>query len=141
MRALHSEGEIAVINDPRFAEGIQKFNDRQFFQAHQIWERIWLEDRGPKRDFYKGLIQIALCLHHFNGGNTRGARKLYISCQRYLNDLRPKHRGVDLDRLMTDLETCCAELLACQEETPQVKIDLALEPQIAWDSTDHTSGE
>ena len=119
--------------DPRFLEGVTRFNERAFFQAHQIWEKVWLEDRGPFRDFYKGLIQIALGLHHFRNGNTRGARKLYVSCQRYLNGLRPRHQGVDLDQLMSELDACCAELIACQDETPRVQVEEALLPRIRWE--------
>ena len=59
--------------DPRFYEGIETFNRRSFFEAHQMWESVWMHYRGPSRDFLKGLIQIALGLHHFTNGNTRGA--------------------------------------------------------------------
>lgn len=125
--------------DPRFNDGVQTFNQRSFFEAHQIWEKIWLDDDSPTRDFYKGLIQIALCLHHFTRGNTRGARKLYNSCRRYLNGLRPRHRGVDLDQLMSDLQECCAELAASQEETPGAQLDPELIPQVVWEPPNQTA--
>ena len=43
--------------DPRFYEGIETFNRRAFFEAHQIWESVWMHYRGPSRDLLKGLIQ------------------------------------------------------------------------------------
>jgi predicted metal-dependent hydrolase len=129
-----------VSDDPRFAKAVQQFNSGTFFEAHQTWELIWHELRGSPRDFYKGLIQIALLLHHFRSGNTRGARKLYISCQRYLTDLRPRHGGVDLDKLMSDLDACCAELMACEDETPTAQLDAKLIPRLHWEPTDGVAG-
>ncbi len=65
--------------DPRFLEGIRCFNHRAFFEAHEVWEDIWRDEEGPARRFYQGLIQLAVCLHHFGNGNTRGAKKLCLS--------------------------------------------------------------
>jgi len=118
--------------DPRFYEAIETFNRRAFFQAHQIWESVWLPYRGPSRDLMKGLIQIALGLHHFTNGNTRGARKLYVSCQKYLNGYRPQHLGVDVERFLTDVHACCAELSSCPDETPETCLDPRLIPRIRY---------
>lgn len=119
--------------DPRFYEGIETFNRQSFFEAHQIWEGAWMHYRGPSRDLLKGLIQIALGLHHFTNGNTRGARKLYISCQKYLDGYRPRHLGVDVERFLADVHACCAELSACQDETPATRLEARLIPQIHCD--------
>ena len=40
------------------------------------WEELWADYQGPDRQFFQGLIQAAVCLHHFGNGNTRGAKKL-----------------------------------------------------------------
>lgn len=110
-------------DDPRFLEGIECFNRRAFFQAHEVWEDIWREDRGPSRSFYQGLIQVAVCLHHFRNGNTRGAKKLCLTGSGYLDPYRPTYLGIDLDRLLKDLHDCCSELLAREEAIPQAKLD------------------
>src|SRR5690606_4025898 len=67
--------------DPRFLQGIAYFNECDFFEAHEVWEDLWSEIQGPSRRFYQGLIQVAVCLHHFGNGNLRGAQKLYHSCR------------------------------------------------------------
>jgi uncharacterized protein len=94
-----------------FVAGVEAFNRREFFAAHEVWEDVWHECRDASRDFYQGLIQVAVCLHHFGRGNTRGARKLCLSCRKYLRRFRPVHQGVDLDALLYQLDHCCAELL------------------------------
>ena len=58
--------------DPRYLEGIDCFNRGAFFDAHEVWEALWTDTEGPSRRFYQGLIQVAVCLHHFGNGNLRG---------------------------------------------------------------------
>jgi predicted metal-dependent hydrolase len=76
------------------------------------------------------LIQVAVCLHHFGNGNIRGARKLYHSCRGYLEGYRPRHMGLDVDKLLKDLEVCCREILESPEEFPRIEIVPDLIPEI-----------
>lgn len=119
--------------DPRFVEGVQYFNECDFYEAHEIWEELWADYQGPSRRFFQGLIQVAVCLHHFGNGNTRGARKLYATSRKYLEDYRPVHGGVDLERFLSELERCCAEILESEEEFPKVEIVPDLIPEIHLD--------
>lgn len=116
--------------DPRYLAGIEHFNACDFFEAHEVWEELWADYQGPSRKFYQGLIQVAVCLHHFCNGNIRGAKKLYASSRDYLEPYRPRHEGLDVDKLFSDLETCCREILASQEEFPKIDIDPKLIPEI-----------
>ena len=116
--------------DPRYLAGIALFNECEFFEAHDVWEDLWSDYQGPSRKFYQGLIQVAVCLHHFGNGNIRGAKKLYYGSRGYLEEYRPRHLGVDLDQLFLDLERCCAEVIATEEEYPQIEIVPDLIPEI-----------
>lgn len=113
-----SEGEY----DPRYLEGIEHFNVCDFFEAHEAWEELWQDYQGPSRRFYQGLIQVAVCLHHFGNGNTRGAKKLYHSCRTYLEEFQPWHEGVQVTQLLEQLHTCCSEILASAEDYPAIEI-------------------
>ena len=97
---------------------------------HDIWEELWADYRGPSREFYQGLIQVAVALHHFGNGNIRGARKLYASSRKYLDPFRPKHLGCDVDELFAEMEECFVEVLASEEEFPRIDIDPELIPEI-----------
>lgn len=116
--------------DPRYLEGIRLFNECEFFEAHDVWEALWADYQGESRKFYQGLIQTAVCLHHFGNENIRGARKLYASSRNYLQPYRPRHEGLDLDKLFADMERCCAEMLAAAGDYPSVQIDPDLIPEI-----------
>jgi len=117
-------------HDPRYLEGIDFFNQCEFFEAHEVWEDLWKDYSGPSRKFYQGLIQVAVCLHHFGNGNLRGARKLYHSSRDYLDPYRPLHEGLNLDKLFAEFEACCAEMLALPEGVPAVEIVADLIPEI-----------
>jgi hypothetical protein len=54
-------------------DGIIFFNAGRYFEAHEAWEDMWREARGPLRFFYQGLVQAAVGLHHLSRGNLNGA--------------------------------------------------------------------
>lgn len=108
--------------DPRYLQGIDYFNRCAFFHAHEVWEELWHDTHGPAREFYQGLIQVAVCLHHFGKGNLRGARKLYFSSAAHLRAYLPRHAGLDVACLLRDLETCCAELLTDPQSCERVTL-------------------
>jgi predicted metal-dependent hydrolase len=120
--------------DSRYLEGIRCFNEREYFEAHEVWEDLWKDYTGPARHFYQGLIQVAVCLHHFGNGNAIGARKLYYSSHRHLDDYPTSYLGLDLEKLLADLQVCCAEILANEEKFPKVKIRAELIPKIDFNN-------
>ncbi|MFP6612042.1 MAG: DUF309 domain-containing protein [Pirellulales bacterium] len=120
----------AVQYEPKYLEGVHFFNECEFFEAHESWEDVWTEYRGPSREFYQGLIQTAVALHHFCNGNIRGATKLYGSSRKYLDPYRPEHLGCNLDLLFVEMEECFAGVFASDEEFPKVDINENYIPEI-----------
>ncbi|MCI0640570.1 MAG: DUF309 domain-containing protein [Gemmataceae bacterium] len=99
---------------PRYLAGIVLFNRGDFFEAHEVWEELWMETFGPEKSFYQGLIQAAVGLCHFCNGNLRGAVKLYHSSRDYMIKHGPVFLGLDLNRFWDDMEKCFAPLLTAQ---------------------------
>ncbi|HYS71900.1 MAG TPA: DUF309 domain-containing protein [Thermoplasmata archaeon] len=77
-------------------QGIDLFNRRYFFEAHDVWEEIWRGEHGPMKNFFKGLIHLAGGFHHFTNGNFRGAAALLTSGTKYLTPYAPGRMGIDL---------------------------------------------
>ena len=123
----------AESDDSLYQQGIRYFNDCEFFEAHEVWEELWTEYRGPLRRYYQGLIQAAVALHHFGNGNIRGAKKVYVSSRAYLDDYRPAHLGLNLDEFLAQYERCFADVLASTEEFPKLEVDPELIPEIHLD--------
>lgn len=118
---------------PEYLQGIEFFNACDFFESHEAWEELWTEHHGPSRKFLQGLIQAAVALHHFGNGNIRGAKKLYYGARGYLEPYRPKHMGLDLETFLAQFERCFTEVVASQEEFPELEIDPELIPEIHLD--------
>ncbi len=102
--------------DPRYLAGILFFNERDFFEAHEVWEDLWSESHGDERRFYQGMIQAAVGLFHFEGGNLGGAVKLYRSSYDYMKTCGSPFLGLDVADFWRRMERCFGRLL--NEPTP-----------------------
>lgn len=83
-----------------------------YFAAHEVLEGPWLRETEPERTFLKGLIHIAVALHHHQRGNRHGARVKYQSALRYLEPYQPRYQSVELADLFEQLAPFFAELVA-----------------------------
>jgi hypothetical protein len=119
--------------DPLYLQGIEYFNDCDFYESHEVWEQLWADTQGPTRKFYQGLIQTAVALHHFGNGNIRGAQKLFVTSRGYLEPYRPKYLGLDLEKFLTEFERCFAEINGSSRQFPEIEIDPELIPEIHLD--------
>ena len=117
-------------HDPLFLQGIQHFNECEFYEAHEVWEELWMEYRGEARKFYQGLIQVAVALHHFGNGNVRGAKKVYLTSRNYLEEYPPTYHDFDLQMFLEQYAHCFADILNSEEEFPEIEIDPELIPEI-----------
>jgi predicted metal-dependent hydrolase len=101
--------------DARYLAGILFFNQGDYFEAHEVWEALWMETGAPERKFYQGLIQAAVALYHFGNGNLRGAVKLFRSSRDYLNGFDSPYLGLDITAFWGQMERCFADVLAQAE--------------------------
>ncbi len=114
----------------KYLEGLQLFNDEDFYECHDVLEELWADVEGESKRFYQGLIQAAVALFHFGNENLGGARKLYVSSMGYLEDYGPTHMGIDLDRFRADMQVCFAKLLEAGDKYPEgVELEDELVPK------------
>ena len=83
----------------KFRRGVEQFNSRHFFEAHETWEEIWLASPEPEKTFLQGIIQIAAAFHHYTRGNTQGARTLLEAGLRRLERFPDLHNELALEAL------------------------------------------
>ncbi|MBX3432647.1 MAG: DUF309 domain-containing protein [Pirellulales bacterium] len=125
-----SDADEALVDDALYRQGIEHFNACDFFEAHEVWEELWTDYRGPLRKFFQGLIQSAVALHHFGNGNLRGARKVYGTSRAYLTDYRPGQLGLDLDKFLADFDRCFAPLVDDPDAMKGIEVDPETIPEI-----------
>ncbi len=121
-----------LYSKPPLVVAIESFNCGGYFTSHEVWEGVWMREKGPDRSFYKGLIQAAVALHHATRGNHHGARKLWRTARSYLDPYRPRHLGIDVECFLTDLDRCLAPLAAELPAEKKVVIDPGLLPTIQY---------
>lgn len=90
--------------DDTFREGVQLFNEQQFFESHEALEGVWLKTLGEEKIFLHGLIQIAAAFHHVMHHNRAGARSLLEKGWRKLEAFGDARRGIDLAALRNQLQ-------------------------------------
>lgn len=125
-----STADQALVDDPLYLQGIEHFNACDFFEAHEVWEELWTDYRGPLRKFFQGLIQSAVALHHFGNGNLRGARKVYGTSRAYLADYPASLLGLDLQQFLAAFDRCFAPLIEQPDAMRGIEIDPEQIPEI-----------
>ena len=88
-----------------FFSGIRAFNEKRFYDAHEYWEDIWNEYNISDALFIQGLIQLAVAYFHITNSNLKGARSMFNKCVPKLNDYLPFHRELDVEGLITAINT------------------------------------
>lgn len=102
----------------QYLEGLRLFNEEDFFESHEVLEELWSETQDERKKFYQGLIQAAVALLHFGNGNLGGAKKVYLSCRKYLEPYSPFFEGLDVAKFLVDLQFCFQELIDNRETCP-----------------------
>ncbi len=85
---------------PSFEQAIAEFNQREFYACHDTLEAIWLESSPADKNFYQGILQIAVGCYHLSNYNWRGAVILLGEGVRRLRDYQPSSQGIDVTGLM-----------------------------------------
>jgi uncharacterized protein len=122
--------DITTNYDPRYLAGIVLFNRGDYFEAHEVWEQLWMDCASPEKKFYQGLIQAAVGLCHFCNGNVRGARKLYHSSKDYMNRFGSPFLGLDNIAFWEQMAACFAELLAAPDSDRRLEPNEELLPTL-----------
>jgi predicted metal-dependent hydrolase len=108
------------------------FDGGEYHDAHEVLDALWERAAPEEQDFFKGLIQACIALHHHQQGNPDGARKLYSGHRRYLGRYLPRHRGLDVAAFLAAMQAALAPLLRSRpgEEPP---FDPARRPRLVFE--------
>jgi len=97
-------------------QAIDEFNRGDWFEAHETLEELWVGTKGELRDFYQGMLQLAVALHHWRSGNFKGALTLLKGGGELLSRVEPVCLGVDVAGLRADAGEMLARLSALGEQ-------------------------
>ena len=91
-------------------QGIDLFNQREFYECHDTIEDIWLQESSDRQPFLQGLIQAAVAFHHYEHGKWGAARSMLQMAIDKLSPCPDTFDGLEIGHLLTALRSWKAAL-------------------------------
>jgi uncharacterized protein len=82
--------------DKLLRTGLDLIRKGEYFEAHESLEDAWRMAEPAEKDFFQGLVHVAVAWHHAGRGNRPGCERQLAKAARRLAPFAPMHRGVDL---------------------------------------------
>ena len=60
-----------------FYRGVDSFNNKDYYDAHEYFEEIWTDHKLEDRVFIQALIQLSVAYFHITNSNKNGAMGLF----------------------------------------------------------------
>jgi uncharacterized protein len=114
MQQYQAPCEAAVPEE--LLRAVAEFNRGDWFECHETLEELWVGGKGELREFYQGMLQLAVAQHHWRQGNFKGALILLKGGGDLLSRVAPVCQGVDVEALRAAAGKLHAELSALGEE-------------------------
>jgi predicted metal-dependent hydrolase len=109
--------------EDEYVEYIELFNERNFYDCHEVLEELWLDYEGPARRFYQGLIHLASAYLLLLRGNMRGCHARFKSTLDYFADYPAHYLGLNLDPLRRNVQMWLSRLSAIAPESRLEYVD------------------
>jgi predicted metal-dependent hydrolase len=100
------------------AEGLACYRKREFFDAHEHWESVWLRLEEPEKSFLQALIQTSAAFHHLHAGNRAGAVSLLQRAWRRLERCPPHFGGIAVEPFREQVREWLRVLQSGASSTP-----------------------
>jgi hypothetical protein len=86
------------------ARGLAQIERGEYFEAHESLEDVWRAADPAEKDFFQGLVHVAVAWYQAGRGNRVGCERQLEKAARRLTPFAPEHRGVDVALLLRSLE-------------------------------------
>jgi predicted metal-dependent hydrolase len=87
-----------------------------------VLEDEWRSAAAEERDFFQGLVHVAVAWYQAGRGNTVGCRRQLAKAQRRLRPYAPLHRGVDVAAALARVDEAAATVEQGSLELPRPEI-------------------
>ena len=108
MRA-HGEAAEVIVDDPRFARGIDLFDAGDYFEAGEEFEDLYFEGVRDEPEFVRIFLQFSVGIFHVQTGQRRPAIE---RIEEGLKIDAPHDYGIDLDSLRSGMRSALADFVA-----------------------------
>ena len=95
-----------------FERGLELIRGQSFFEAHEELELAWRAAPAEERDFYQGLVHVAVGWYQAGRANRYGCERQLAKAARRLGPYAPAHRGVDVGAVLAQVGDAQATVAA-----------------------------
>ena len=96
--------QLSFENESKFIKGVELFNQKEWYLAHDVFEEIWHNINGLERITIQAILQIAVAEVHLGNGNISGAVILYGEGFGRLSNKNLPNLGIDINQFSIDVE-------------------------------------
>jgi predicted metal-dependent hydrolase len=115
--------ERDIVKHPFYRAFFHCWNEKRYYEAHDVLEQLWLKTKSPDADYFKGLIQAAGAfvhlqkrfeypLHTKHSRRLSPAVRLFRLAERNLSRFAPRHHGLDVAGFCQRLHGCADAIVA-----------------------------
>lgn len=135
-------GQGDVTKHPFYRAFFYCWNEKHYYEAHDVLEQLWLKTKSSDADYFKGLIQAAGAfvhlqkrfehpLHAKHSRRLSPAARLFRLADKNLSRFAPRHHGLDVAALCELLRGCADRIVASgyeinpwsPETAPKLRLD------------------
>jgi uncharacterized protein len=91
-----------------YRKGLELIRAGEYFAAHEELETAWRAAPPTERDFFQGLVHVAVAWYQAGRGRRIGTERQLAKAIRRLQPFEPTYRGVDVSRLLAQLQELSA---------------------------------
>jgi uncharacterized protein len=105
-----------------FENGVDLIRRGEYFAAHEALEDAWRAAESGERDFYQGLVHVAVAWYQAGRGNRVGCERQLEKAARRLCPYAPEHLGVEVSSVLEQVEAAQAIVAAGSLELAQPRL-------------------
>jgi uncharacterized protein len=90
--------------DAAFKRGLDEIRAGRYFEAHEELEVAWRAAEPEERDFFQGLVHVAVAWYQAGRGRPVATASQLEKAARRLAAFAPAHRGVDVADILEQVE-------------------------------------
>ena len=128
-----------------YKHGLELIGREEYFAAHEELETAWRAAPADERDFFQGLVHVAVAWYQAGRGRPVATARQLEKAARRLGPFAPAHRGLDVADVLAQVgraRDCVAAgsleldrpaLRLREAEVDQRSVDRDLEPPLAME--------
>jgi uncharacterized protein len=102
--------------------GLDLIRRGEYFAAHEELEDAWRAAPDEERDFFQGLVHVAVAWYQAGRNNRVGCERQLEKATRRLGPYAPEYRGVDVASILEQVGAAACEVATGSLELPQVQV-------------------